>query len=92
MFIGYFTRPRTPPHFSRSGGLSKYSTEILDEKYSTTFWGLPVTIVRICDFIPILVTRFASRQQSDAVPSSLLDQVVWSAKAQLAVSAGGGKV
>ena len=38
---------RRPPHFSRSGGLSNYSMEMydemLDEQYSTTFWGPPVT-------------------------------------------------
>jgi hypothetical protein len=41
-----------PPHFSRSGGLSTYSTELFDElldnKYSTTFWGLPVTRCTPC--------------------------------------------
>jgi hypothetical protein len=46
LFITYFTCPQTPL-FSRSSGLSKYSTEIFDDvvykRYSTTFWGLPVT-------------------------------------------------
>jgi len=62
---------RPSPHFSRSGGLSKYSKEVFDElldrRYATAFWGLPVTIRNTGDSgAGILVQPFYTHERRAA--------------------------
>jgi len=77
VFIEHITYPQIPL-FSRSGWLSKYSTEVFDERldrqYATAFWGLPVTIRNTGDSgAGILVKPFYNILMNEELDQIIVD-------------------